>query len=51
MKLRRPPGTVVDFGTVAPAFGQAGGGVETYFANAVSNAKVPMTPVAKLPDE
>jgi hypothetical protein len=42
--------TAVDFGTVAPAFGHAGGGVESYFANAVSNAKVPPTPVTTLPD-
>ena len=27
-----PAGTHVDFGTVAPAFGQSGGGVEAYFA-------------------
>ena len=31
-------GTVVDFGTVAPAFGQAGGGVEAYFARGATNA-------------
>lgn len=31
-------GTVVDFGTVAPAYGQAGGGVEAYFARGVTNA-------------
>jgi hypothetical protein len=50
-EIEAPAGTAVDFGTVAPAFGQAGGGVEAYFANEVSNAKVPMTPVARLPDE
>lgn len=44
-------GTPVDFGTVAPGFGQAGGGVEAYFASAVTNSKVPMTPVMTLPDE
>lgn len=31
-------GTAVDFGTVAPAFGQAGGGVEAYFARGATNA-------------
>lgn len=44
-------GASVDFGTVAPAFGQAGGGVEAYFVNAVPNAMVPPAPVTKLPDE
>jgi hypothetical protein len=46
-----PAGTSVDFGTVAPAFGQAGGGVEAYLKNAVTNAQVPPTPASKLPDE
>jgi len=50
-EIEAPTGTSVDFGTVAPAYGQAGGGVEAYFANAVMNAKVPPTPVATLPDE
>ena len=50
-EIEAPTGTGVDFGTVAPAFGQSGGGVEAYFANAVPNAKVPPTPVTKLPDE
>jgi len=45
-----PAGTHVDFGTVAPAFGQSGGGVEAYFAGAVTNAQSP--PVYSLmPDE
>jgi len=44
------PGTQVDFGTVAPAFGQAGGGVEAYFQNGAVNATT--TAIApKLPDE
>lgn len=38
-EIEAPVGTTVDFGTVAPAFGQAGGGVEAYFPNAVTNAK------------
>jgi hypothetical protein len=50
-EIEAPAGTTVDFGTVAPAFGQSGGGVEAYFANAVANVKTPPTPVAKLPDE
>src|SRR5581483_1315150 len=50
-EIEAPVGTVVDFGTVAPAFGQAGGGVEAYFSKAVTNAKVPPTPASKLPDE
>ena len=45
-----PAGTHVDFGTVAPAFGQSGGGVEAYFVGAVTNAQSP--PVYSLmPDE
>lgn len=35
-------GTSVDFGTVAPAFGQAGGGVEAYFQMGAVNAKTPL---------
>jgi len=50
-EIEAPTGTIVDFGTVAPAFGQAGGGVEAYFASAVTNAKTPPTPVSTLPDE
>ena len=44
-------GTSVDFGTVAPAFGQAGGGVEAYFAGGAVNARIPPTPPSTLPDE
>jgi hypothetical protein len=33
------------------AYGQAGGGVEAYFASAVTNATAPPAPVARLPDE
>jgi hypothetical protein len=50
-EIEAPIGTSVDFGTVAPAFGQAGGGVEAYFANAVPNAMAPPAPFTKLPDE
>jgi hypothetical protein len=50
-EITAPSSTSVDFGTVAPAYGQAGGGVEAFFANAVTNAKVPSTPVSKMPDE
>lgn len=49
--IEAPTGTSVDFGTVAPAFGQAGGGVEAYFANGVTNAQIPPTPITTLPDE
>ena len=44
-------GTVVDFGTVASAFGQAGGGVEACFASTVTNAKSPPVTHPPLPDE
>jgi hypothetical protein len=50
-EITAPARIAVDFGTVAPAYGQAGGGVEAYFANAVTNAKVPPNPVTILPDE
>jgi len=50
-EIDAPLGTVVDFGTVAPAFGQAGGGVEAYFKNGVTNAKIPPVPASQLPDE
>ena len=50
-EIEAPKGTSVAFGTVAPAFGQAGGGVEAYFASAVTNAAVPPTPPSLLPDE
>lgn len=50
-EIEASAGTSVDFGTVAPAFGQAGGGVEAYFRNAVANVKIPPTPSSRLPDE
>lgn len=50
-EIEAPRGTSVDFGTVAPAFGQAGGGVEAYFAKSVTNAKVPPAGMVTLPDE
>ena len=50
-EITAPAGTAVDFGTVAPAFGQAGGGVEAYFPNAVTNASVPPIPTTTLSDE
>jgi hypothetical protein len=50
-EIMAPVGIHVDFGTVAPAFGQSGGGVEAYFAKAVANAKMPPTTHKPLPDE
>lgn len=50
-EITAPVGTCVDFGTVAPAYGQAGGGVEAYFAKGAKNRKSPATAVQKLPDE
>lgn len=38
-EIEAPIGTGADFGTVAPAYGQAGGGVEAFFAKAVVNAQ------------
>ena len=49
--IEAPSGTSVTFGTVAPAFGQAGGGVEVLFTAAVKNNAVPPTPPSKIPDE
>lgn len=44
-------GTDVEFGTVAPAFGQAGGGVEAFFpSGAVNKGLAPHSPT-QLPDE
>ena len=44
-------GTAVEFGTIAPAFGQSGGGVEAYFpSGAVNVPPVPPSP-RLLPDE
>ena len=42
--------TGVDFGTVAPAYGQAGGGVEAFFVKAVVNAQSPPQ-YLNIPDE
>jgi hypothetical protein len=50
-EIDAPAGTSVDFGTVAPAFGQAGGGVEAYFSSAVTNAAVPPAKHKPRPDE
>jgi hypothetical protein len=49
-EIEAPVSTPVDFGTLASAFGQAGG-VEAYFAKAVVNTQILPTPVLKLPDE
>lgn len=44
-------GTVVYFGTVAPAFGQAGGGVEAFFPNGAKNCAKPPAVPNVIPDE
>lgn len=49
--IEAPAGITVEFGTVAPAFGQAGGGVEAYFKSAVLNQQVPQTAPSRLLDE
>ncbi len=49
--IKAPAGAAVAFGTVAPAFGQAGGGVEAFFAQAVTNQLVPPLPPSQIPDE
>jgi hypothetical protein len=49
-EIEAPAGMHVDFGTVAPAYGQAGGGVEAFFAKAVTNAQSPAR-YKNIPDE
>jgi len=49
--VEAPSGTVVEFGTVAPAFGQAGGGVEAFFAAGATNQLSPPTAPSRIPDE
>jgi hypothetical protein len=44
-------GTSIDFGTVAPAFGQAGGGVEAFFQHGAKDANLPRKSPSKVPDE
>ena len=46
-----PAGTTVHFGTVAPAFGQAGGGGEAYFPAAISNVSTSYGGPRRLDDE
>ncbi len=44
-------GTVAEFGSVAPAFGQAGGGVEVFFPRGATNIRqLPAGPL-RIPDE
>lgn len=49
--IEAPKSTPVSFGTVAPAFSQAGGGVEAYFDKKVINQQKPMQPATQIPDE
>jgi len=49
--IKAPVGASVSFGTVAPAFSQAGGGVEAFFSSAVPNQLSPPVPPSQLPDE
>ena len=50
-EINAATGTDVDFGTVAPAFGQAGGGVEAFFSKGAKNASGPPAVHPDLPDE
>ena len=50
-EINAATGTDVDFGTVAPAFGQAGGGVEAFFPKGAKNASAPPAVHADLADE
>ena len=49
--IRAASGTNVSFGTVAPAFGQSGGGIEAFFAGALVNENRPPVPPSKIADE
>lgn len=51
--LKDPKGNPLHvlFGTVTPAFGQAGGGVEALFPNGAKNTKRVAVPFGMLPDE
>jgi hypothetical protein len=49
-EIRVPSGTKVEFGTVAPAFSQAGGGVEAFFQNGAANLNGAQFPT-KIPDD
>jgi hypothetical protein len=44
-------GTTVEFGTIAPAFGQAGGGVEAFLPDGGKNQLNPRRTPSRLPDE
>ena len=44
-------GTSVEFGTIAPAFGQSGGGVEAYFPSGAVNTPPAVPSPNRLPDE
>lgn len=49
--IEAPAGTAVSFGTVAPAFGQAGGGVEALLPAGAKNQSVPAIAPSVIPDE
>ena len=50
-EITAPLGTTVAFGTVAPAFGQSGGGVEAFFVGPVVHSAPPAAGLMKIPDE
>jgi len=49
--LEAPSSTPVAFGTVAPSFGQAGGGVEALLPTGATNQLAPRIPPSLIPDE
>lgn len=49
--IQAASGTDVSFGTVAPAFGQSGGGVEAFFIDAVVNVMSPRESPSMIADE
>lgn len=50
-QIEAKAGTAVSFGTVGPAFGQSGGGVEAFFASGATNVQIPAIGPLTIPDE
>jgi|HubBroStandDraft_4_1064222.scaffolds.fasta_scaffold350552_1 hypothetical protein len=50
-QIEAKAGTAVSFGTVGPAFGQSGGGVEAFFASGAINVQSPAIGPLTIPDE
>jgi hypothetical protein len=49
-QIEAEAGIAVSFGTVAPAFGQSGGGIEAFFAAGATNVQSPAIGPRTIPD-